>query len=421
VKANVDLAQLIQPGILEDPYPFFERVRAEGIGIGPHGDLIASRHPDVLTVLRNPAFGHEPVPWLPSRRLRVMFGFFLMLDPPDHTRLRNVVSPLLSSERQTQIGQRVERAARRLLDAADPTSFDVVRDFARPLALATICDELGVEDDGRTGLVDAALLLVEAIDTPFQMRASKPMPILRRVATGKMRLRRTMRAARLVIRVADRTIARPPRPDDPPTLASIRAAAANGTINTDEATATWLQLLMAGVDTTATLISNAAYALCSHPDQLDRLRQDPTLIDSAIEEVLRYESPVRMMGRVAHADVEVGGQTIRKGESAIAVMAAANRDPNVFADPDRFDITRPTRPSHVAFGQGIHFCLGAGLARLEARAALPILVSRLPEEPRPLFLRWRRLHLARGLDTLRLPLTSPATILGASPHAAEAR
>lgn len=250
------------------------------------------------------------------------------------------------------------------------------------------------------------------------MRATKPLPILRRAATGKMRLRRTMRAGRLVIRVADRTIARSPRPGDPPTLTSIRAAAAGGTITADEATATWLQLLMAGVDTTATLISNAAYALCSHPDQLDLLRQDPALIDSAIEEVLRYESPVRMMGRVAHADVEVGGRTVRKGESAIAVMAAANRDPDVFTDPNRFDITRPTKPSHVAFGQGIHYCLGAGLARLEARAALTHLVYRLPPDPGSLAARWRPLHVARGLDTLHVSLTSVAKSPGASPHAA---
>lgn len=402
-RSATDLRCLTDATHLEDPAPLYERLLAAGVSQSRDGDLIAARHEDVVTVLRNPSFGRDPMPSLPSRTMRIMFGLFLLLDPPDHTRLRQVVSPLLSADAHARLTRHVERVAQQLLDDADPRSFDVVRDFARPLALDAICSELGVEEvDPR--LSRATQVVTEGLDAPFVTRFSKPIPVLRLIAAGTLHPLRALREGRHLVRLADRTIARPTRQDDPPTLRAIRSAAADGTISGEEASAIWLQLLLAGVDTSTTLISNAVHLLCTNPDQLDRLRDDPSLVDGAVEETLRFESPLRIMGRVAHADVVVGGRTVRRGDTAVVLFGAANRDPAVFDDPNRFDITRPTRPAHVAFGQGIHFCLGAALARLEARAALAALVPRIPREPQPIDVRWRKLHLVRGLDTFRLPI-----------------
>jgi pimeloyl-[acyl-carrier protein] synthase len=287
----------------------------------------------------------------------------LVLDPPDHTRLRNLVNKAFTPRTVERLRPRVEAIAAEILDRIDDgDGFDLVRDFAYPLPVIVIAEMLGVPAADRAAFQQWSAVLVRGLD-PLVSDEEQEV-----VFDARDALLDYLRGVLMQRR-------REPQDD---MLTSLIAAEENGDIFSEgELLAMCNLLLVAGHETTVNLLGNGALALLENPDQLDRLRRDPDLVGTAVDELLRYTSPVQWTGRVAAAEIELGGRTIQPPQSVIGILGAANRDPQVFPDPDRLDLGRHPNP-HVAFGRGIHFCLGAPLAHLEAEVAMPMLLERFP-------------------------------------------
>jgi cytochrome P450 PksS len=317
----------------------------------------------------------------------------LDLDPPDHTRLRALVHKAFTPRLVEQMRARVQALADELLDAVgDRGGMDLIRDYALPLPITIITEVLGVptRDRDRFHRWSKVLVSVNAFDATW------------RIIPSVWRLLRYVRKF-LRVRRAD------PRGD----LASalIGADEAGDRLSEDELLAMVVLLLIAGHETTVNLIGGGVLELLRHPDQMDRLRHDPAMTKTGVEELVRYASPVFMSTeRYAREDVPVRGVTIPRGEMAFGVIGSANRDEAVFDHPDRLDVTRADN-RHLGFGQGIHYCLGASLARLEAQVAIDTLLRRLldlrlsgPIES----LKWRKSLVLRGLEALPVGFrTSP--------------
>ena len=291
-------------------------------------------------------------------------GGLIHSDPPDHTRVRMLVNKAFTPGAVASLRSRIQEIVNELLGAVEKCEgMDVIRDFAYPLPTVVICDILGLPpgdreqfkrwSDGIIELTAVSPLTVEAAD-----RARQSLLDLRDYF------------ARLV---ADRR--KNPRSD---MLSLLAAAEEQGDrLSLAELLSTSVTLLVAGHETTTHLIGNGVFALLHHPDQFQKLKDDPSLMTSAIEEFLRYDSPLQRQLRKAAGRIEIGGKQIREGDLVSVMLGAANRDPAEFSEPDRLDITR-AKNRHVSFGMGIHFCLGAPLARIEGPVALSTLLSRFP-------------------------------------------
>ena len=289
----------------------------------------------------------------------------LLQDPPDHTRLRTLVSKAFTPRAIESLRGRIEQMVDALLDVAvDRGEMDLIADLAYPLPASVICEMLGVPLQDRDRLREWSADIARSLDAVI---VSDPEVIARANAAG-VALREYFERL-----VAERR--RAPRADILSGL--IAAEEAGDRLSTDELFATVILLFLAGHETTANLIGNGMLALLRHPAELARLRDDPALIESAVEELLRYDSPVQRVSRITTADVVIGDRTIPAGSLAMALLAAANRDPAYFPDPDRLDVARRDN-RHLAFGSGIHFCLGAPLARLEGRIVFAALLAPLP-------------------------------------------
>jgi pimeloyl-[acyl-carrier protein] synthase len=312
----------------------------------------------------------------------------LFRDPPDHTRLRGLVNKAFTPRMVERLAPRIRKLAEELLDArAARGGMDAIADFAAPLPLLVIAELLGVPTEDRERLKrwsdDLAIMLDGTVALQFLGSAVQAAVEF----DGYLRQR-----------IAERR--RAPRDD---LLSELVAAQERGeALSEDEIVGSTILLLGAGHETTTNLIGNGILCLLRHPEQLARLRGDAGLLPSAVEEFLRYESPVQATSRIFPRDeVEVGGVAIPKGEEIGLFLGAANRDPEVFPDPERFDVGRRDN-RHLSFGLGIHFCLGAGLARLEGRVAFEALLERAPglraaEESEPV---WRPGFLFRGVEAL---------------------
>ena len=295
----------------------------------------------------------------------------LDMDPPDHTRLRALVSQAFTPRAVARLQPRIQQICDDLLDAAEAQGrFDLMEALAFPLPVITIAEMLGVPSEDRDRFKawsrDVALTI-----EPLLSRAE-----IHRVRTAFEKLRQYFR---------DLIEQRQRRPQDDMITALLAAEEAGDRLNREELIMTLLLLLVAGHETTRNLIGNGMLALLRHPDQLQRLRAEPDLLDSAVHELLRYDSPVQFDGRIAREDVTIGGKRIRKGQRVVGLIGSANRDPEVFARPDRLDIGRRQK-THIAFGRGIHHCLGSSLALLEGRIVFASLLRRfasiqLAEEP----------------------------------------
>ena len=357
------------PAVMADPYPYYRRMREED---PVHwNDTVRAwfltRHGDVVELLRDDRFSADrtrserfrPPPPHRRREGRSM----LVLDPPDHTRLRNLVNKAFTPRTVERLRPRVEAIAAEILDHIDSAhGFDLVRDFAYPLPVIVIAEMLGVPAADRAAFQQWSAVLVRGLD-PLVSEEEQEV-----VFDARDALLDYLRGVLMQRR-------REPQDD---MLTSLIAAEENGDIFSEgELLAMCNLLLVAGHETTVNLLGNGALALLENPDQLERLRRDPDLIGTAVDELLRYTSPVQWTGRVAAAEIELGGRTIQPPQSVIGILGAANRDPEVFIDPDRLDLGRHPNP-HVAFGRGIHFCLGAPLAHLEAEVAMPMLLERFP-------------------------------------------
>jgi len=385
---------LLAPEFLADPYPVYHRLRAEDpVHWEPKQKFWAlSRYDDALAVLRDPrVFSSAIHGAYQGADAGVATGeWFVFRDPPDHTRLRGLVNAAFTPRVVESLRPRIQRIVDDLVDdCAARGEFDVIAALGFPLPAIVIAELLGVppEDRARFRAWSADLAAVGGIVRTAPDRAERIQRARDSVAALNAYFREFVRRRRDA-----------PRDD---LVSRLAAATLEGDALTEpELVATCVLLLFAGHETTTNLIGNGTLALLRHPDALARLRTDPTLVASAVEELLRYESPVQVRVRIARQDVAIGGQRIRGGERVVVLVGAANRDPNRFPDPDRLDVGRPDN-RHLAFGHGIHFCTGAPLARLEGAIAIETLLRRFPdlhlatEE-----VAWRETASLRGLKAL---------------------
>lgn len=389
----------MDPEFLADPYPMYHRLRAEDpVHHSPLGFWVLTRYDDVVAALRDPRLVKEPIAAFVAARFgqAVPPGMGLSMldrDPPDHTRLRSLVSRAFTPRVVEQLRPRVQTIVDGLLDrVAAKGSMDVIEEFAYPIPVIVICEMLGVPVADHERFKGWSLDLARGLDAIMLPPESE---VAQRSGVARHGLSAYFREL-----IAERRAA--PREDLLSAL--IAAEEAGDRLSEHELLATCILLLVAGHETTVNLIGNGTLALLRHPDQLCRLRDDPGLIGTAVEELLRYDGPVQRTARIPSEDVTIRGRTIAKGEMVMPFIGAADRDPAQFPDPDRLDLGRADN-RHVAFGLGIHFCLGAPLARVEGQIALSSLVRR-----------WSRLALAtsdppeyRQSLTLRGLRTLPVT------------
>ena len=358
---------------------------------------LVSRHDDALAVLSNPQFVKDPLktkgdggskpPWLPGP-LRALSRNMLDLDEPDHRRLRNLVQKAFTPRVVEEMRPRIERIATDLLDAIERrrgNSADLIADYAAPIPVTVIAELLGVGEGDRRKFHRWSDRIVAADTSAWHKVRAIPSGLafilfLRRL----IRERRQSLQGDLLSRL-------------------IEVRDEGDRLSADELLAMCFLLLIAGHETTVNLIGNGVLALLESPEQMQRLRDEPALIPAAVEEMLRYSSPLQLATeRYATANVQVSGVTIPRGALVYVVLASANRDEKAFSCPAEFQPDRqPNR--HLAFGHGIHYCLGASLARLEAQIAIRLLLERFSEiylVPETRDLRWRQGLVLRGVEAL---------------------
>ncbi len=383
------------PEFHANPYPFYSRLREEDpVHASPLGMWILTRYDDAIMVLRDPRFGRAGM----AERLEARLGMvpdpartpdMLFSDPPDHTRLRALVSRAFTPRVVEAMRAHIQEIVDALLDRVRHAHrMDLIEDLAYPLPVTVICEMLGVPTADRDVFKQWSSDIARSLDAAVLPADSEAIPRGRdaRIALGEY----------LSSLIATRR--KHPQAD---LLSALIAAEEEGNKLTErELLSTCMLLLVAGHETTVNLIGNGVLALFQHPDQMRALREDPALIQTAVEELLRFDGPVQRTGRLATTDVEIGGRQIPKGSTVVAVIGAANRDPAHFAEPDRLNIARREN-RHIAFGFGIHFCLGAPLARVEGQIAIGTLIRRMPDlalvSQTP---KWRESSLLRGLKTL---------------------
>jgi cytochrome P450 len=391
----IRLESLDEDSYYRDPLGFFASLR-ESRPVAPvrmpaYGRAwIVTRYADVRTVLTDPRLAKDVHRWPGGGRSRPseatgVYAHMLHADPPDHTRLRRVVQKAFTP-RRAALRPRAEEIAAGLLDAmaaAPGDVTDLLAAFARPLPIAVLCELLAVPEADRAWIAVA----VAAYDDRAQHD----------------RLERELAAY-----FAELIAARRSEPGDDLVSALARDSGGADGLTGNELVSTIFLLVMAGFDTTVNLIASGALALLTHPGEKARLRQDPSLLPAAVEELLRFTNPVNHANdRFTTEDVPIGDVVIPAGEWVLPAISSANRDPAQFPDPDRLDLGRDTS-GHVAFGHGIHHCLGAPLARMEAEVALGALLARFPRISLaipPSELRWRPVSLMNGLESLPVRVT----------------
>jgi cytochrome P450 len=384
----------MDPEFVANPYPTYHRLRAEDpVHCSPLGFWVLTRYEDVVASLRDPRFAKEPIASYVAARLGspTPGAGLAMLDrdPPDHTRLRGLVNKAFTPRVVDVLRPRIQQMVAGLLDAVEGKgAMDLIEDFAYPIPVVVICEMLGVPVADRERFKQWGVDIARGLDAIL-------LPLDSDV-TLRSRAARTALGDYFRELIAERRSS--PRADLLSGL--IAAEEAGDKLNEEELLATCILLLVAGHETTVNLIGNGSLALLRHPAELQRLRENPGLIASAVEELLRFDGPVQRTARMPSEDVTIGGHTIPKGEMVMPFIGAADRDPAQFPDPDRLDIARADN-RHIAFGWGIHFCLGAPLARVEGQIAINTLVQRLPKlalaTDRP---EYRRSLTLRGLVTL---------------------
>ncbi|MFG2944238.1 cytochrome P450 [Streptomyces adustus] len=395
-------AALDTPEACRDPYPFYARMRREDpVHLSDRGIWYLTRYTDVEAALGDlrlsidrermtrafGAFGGDlkNLSRLMDRLGRVMTN----TDPPDHARLRKLANRAFTARRAEALRDGIQRTVDRLIDeavSAGPT-MDLIDAVASPLPLAVVCDLFGIPPEDRPQVKTWFRRfgrITEDID-----KSEEAIEQYEEYLAHLVRRRR-----------AD--------PGDDLISALVATQAQDDRLTDSELLSTCFVLITAGDETTTHLVGNAVLALLRHPDQLARLREDPALIRTAVDELTRYDTPTQAIVRVVAEDLEIGGRTLREGELVYLFLAATNRDPERFEDPDRLDLTRPGN-RHLSFGLGPHFCLGGPLAKVQAEVAVGTLVRRLPqlrladEAADGAALEWRPNPLQRRLSAL--PLT----------------
>lgn len=376
-------ARLIaDPSVAADPVPYYEEIRRHGPLVRNRANYVTVDHRLAHEILRSDdfhvvSFGDSlpgPLGWL-ERRTRddllhpIRPPSLLAVEPPDHTRYRKTVSAVFTARAVAGLLDRVEQAATTLLDRLDDQHgvIDVVGRYCSQLPITVISDILGVPEYDRRRVLEFGELVAPSLDVGVTW------PQYRRIQRGMSGFN-----AWLVQHLAQL------RSDPGEDLMSqlIRMAEsgdADSHLDETELQAVAGLVLVAGFETTVNLLGNGIRMLLDHPEQLRKLQQHPQLWPNAVEEILRLDSPVQLTARAARNDVELAGRDIERGDVVVVYLAAANRDPAVFADPHRFDVERRNAGKHLAFSTGRHFCLGAALARAEGEVGLRTFFQRFPE------------------------------------------
>jgi cytochrome P450 len=390
----------LSPEFIRNPYPHYARMRTtDPVHLTPLGVYVASRHAEASLVIRDKRFGKEHVERTVRRygpkimdepAFRSLGRMMLQQDPPDHTRLSGLVVKAFTARRVEDMRPRIQEVVDQTLDAiVGKGHMDLIEDFAFRLPVTVICDMLGIPEEHREAFYTRARVGGRILDpvplSPEEIKQANEGTVMSEMYFQQLfELRRK-------------------QPGDDLITQLVQAEEEGSKLSNEELTANIILLFGAGHETTVNLIGNGLLALHRNPDQLALLKAKPELMTNAIEEFLRYDSSVQLTGRVALEDIEdLGGRKIPKGETVLCLLGSANHDPAVYPDhPERLDITRPNvRP--LSFGGGIHFCLGAQLARIEAEIALATLLRRLPDlrlddavNPE-----WRPTFVLRGLKHL---------------------
>jgi cytochrome P450 PksS len=395
--ANVNIAS---SEFKADPFPFYAQLRSEApvyrtMLPDKRNVWLVTRYNDVLTVLKDDRFGKDKInartpPWLPGM-FKPLMRNMLDLDAPDHTRLRGLVHTVFTPRLIENLRQRVQNLTDELLNRVQNQGrMDLIHDYALQIPTTIIAEMLGVPVKDRLKFHRWSSAGVSSSASRFGILKAIPHIV------ALIRYIRSLVKARRV------------KPEDDLISALVRAEEAGDQLSEDELLAMIVLLLVAGHETTVNLIGNGTLALLENLDQINRLRDNPALIKAAVEELLRYAGPLETATeRYTREDTTVAGVTVPRGELVFAVLASANRDEQQFEQADRLDLGREPNP-HVAFGLGIHYCLGASLARLEGQIAIATLLRRIPNLKTAIpsnALRWRRGLVLRGLESLPVTFT----------------
>jgi len=355
----------LAPDVKQDPYPYYAALRrdhpvyrVEGLGtyaISRYEHvLFAATHHELFS---SAGFSNTNINDRPAKML-------IFTDPPDHTRLRNLVNRGFTPKMVADLEPRIREVTRELIDRVVPAGeTDLIGDLAMPLPVTIIAEILGVDpahkDDFKRWSDWIVMDFFGQITEEMQPQVQEDMDVFRAYFNEAVADRRAQPRADLI-------------------SALVRAESEQQALTADEVLMFIVLLLVAGNETTTNLLGNAVIALLEHPEQLASVRADRSLVPNLVEEALRYDAPVQFLLRRATQDIELAGTVIPRDALVQVIFASANRDEDKFADPDRFDVTRDTQ-GHLAFGHGIHVCLGAPLARLEATIALEAVIERLPD------------------------------------------
>jgi hypothetical protein len=415
---DLSLCQLLDPAVLANPYPLYQRLREND---PVHWDpflhaWVVTRYPDVITVLHKYSADRTPTPQQLSAMgcaelnpiASVMVKQMLFMDAPAHTRLRSLAATAFSPRRVEVLRSHIQDIADRLIDGLidglirkrSSGRMDVIKDFAEPFPAIVTAEMLGVPVSDHEQLKGWSADFAEMLGN-FQHNPDRVQRVLKSVEEMT-----------LYFRAAIREMERNPREG---LIHALMTAEIDGArLTEEEVIANCIVTMVGGQETTTNLIGNGLLTLLRHPEEMRRLREEPALIQSAVEELLRYESPSQHTARLAPDDVMLGGKKIRKRQAVIAVMAAGNRDPERFPDPDRLDLERKDN-RHLAFGWAAHFCFGAPLARMEGQIAFATLLRRIAHieiepEPAEVPLVWRQNLGLRGLQSLPVRFSAQAPV-----------
>ena len=405
----------IDRSLWDDPFPLYDKMRAQG-SLVPGRLISSSASYDVVRdVLRSPSFGvgignSERLSPIARRMLANSTDpwavgpaeppSMLAVDPPDHTRYRRLVSKVFTARAVAALEPQVEKVASELLDAMEERAargevVDLVDMYCAPLPVAVISEILGVPEHMHTSMLEWGNQAAVTLEVGLRYRefrtADKALKQIHHWLAQHLDELRRNPGDDLMSKLAVLT-------DDGETL------------NDVELRSTALLVVGAGFETTVNLLGNAVVLFDEHPEQLEILRNDPSRWENAVDEVLRYDSPVQLTVRIAGEDAEVCGNLVQKGRFVSLMLGGANRDPDMFADPHTFDVTRTNARDHLAFSAGIHYCLGASLARLEGAVALRMLYDRFPDltvAGQPIR---RNLRVLRGWEHLPVRLPVPAKV-----------
>jgi cytochrome P450 len=403
--APLSLFHLLDPEVLANPYPLYRRLREEApVHWDPYLHAwVVTRYADVVTVLKTFSAARTPTPEYfealgapeVAPVARVMVKQMLFMDGAAHTRLRKLAGPAFLPARARALHGRIQTIADQLCDAVlarGTGRMDLLADFAEPLPSIVTAEMLGVPVEDHNKLKEWSVTFAEMLGN-FQHNPDRLGGVLAAVENLSAYFHNAIREQR-----------RQPREGVVHTLLTTEVD--GDRLTDDEVVANSIVTMVGGLETTTNLITNGMLSLLRNPAQLARLRAEPDVMPAAVEELLRYESPSQHTARLAPDDVVLGGKAIKKRQAVIAVMAAGNRDPERFPDPDRLDFDRPDN-HHLAFGWGAHFCFGAPLARVEGQIAFETLLRRFPKlvltgEP----LAWRDNLGLRGLRSFPLTYTA---------------